>query len=152
MSHPFRQTGTISPSETIRQVLLAQSRGELGIGNDGEPTRQQLAHFERHQIFADERCPFCRSKAMLKAMEGASAAAPHQSSHQFDARYTWQNRGEVAVRRIRTGDDSKRAKARQRGKAATADRQGASRGRASPTDGKRPEQQQGPRILKRSER
>ena len=75
---PLRQTGsTISPAETIRQVLLAQSRGEFGIGRDGEPTRQQLAHFERHQIFADDRCPFCRSEAMLKAMDGAS---PHQSS------------------------------------------------------------------------
>jgi hypothetical protein len=118
---PLRQTGTINPAETIRQVLLAQSRSELGIGRDGEPTRQQLAHMERHQIFADDRCPFCRSQAMLKTVE----ASPHQSSHKFDARYAWQPRGDCAVRQIPLGDDSRKAASRQRGKAATAERQAA---------------------------
>jgi hypothetical protein len=122
---PLRQTGTINPAETIRQVLMAQSRGELGIGRDGEPTRQQLAHMERHQQFADDRCPFCRSAAIAKAMEASSEALPHQSSHRFDARYAWQSRGEVAVRRIPLGDDSRKAASRQRGKAATAERQAA---------------------------
>jgi len=116
---PLRETSSINPAETIRQVLRAQSRGELGIGNNGEPTRQQLAHMERHQTFPDERCPFCRAAAIAAAVD----RAPHRSSHQFDARYAWRDRGDCAIRRIKTGEDSKKIAARARAKEATAKRQ-----------------------------
>jgi hypothetical protein len=115
---PLRETSTIKPTETLRQLLLAQSRGELGIGQNGEPTRQQLSHMERHQIFADDRCPFCRAHDR--------GLAPHKSSHSFDARYAKRQIGaDCQVRRLKTGDSTAKTTARAKGKAATAGRQAA---------------------------
>lgn len=44
---------------TLQRILRAQQQGHVAIGEDGAPTQQQVRHWERHEIFADDRCPFC---------------------------------------------------------------------------------------------
>jgi hypothetical protein len=109
-SIPLRDTTTINAIETIRQILVALARGENEIGLDGAPTRQQVNHWERHQIYPDSKCPFC-----IKANAFQDALAPHKSSHKFDARYVERDLGNgCKVRRIKLGDTGRKAIARER--------------------------------------
>lgn len=45
--------------ESIRRMLSAQLRSQWEIGTDGAPTARQVKHWEQHDSFADDRCPFC---------------------------------------------------------------------------------------------
>jgi hypothetical protein len=116
---PLRETTTINPASTIRAILLAQSRDELGIGTDGAPTRQQLSHMERHQIFRQTSCPFCRSEDLREALEQSVDQVEHKSSAHFDARYIARDLGAGAsVRRLPIGETA--AKVDGRAKSANA--------------------------------
>jgi hypothetical protein len=45
--------------ESLKRILQAQAEGQQALGEDGAPTKQQLWHQERHQIWPNDRCPFC---------------------------------------------------------------------------------------------
>lgn len=103
---PLRWTSAVDPARTIERVLVSLAQGQRAIGEDGAPTRQQLAHWERHYQFPDTRCPFCQAEARIGRGE-----APHKSSSKFDARYARRELGNgVTVQRMRTGARAKPAK------------------------------------------
>lgn len=55
---------------TLHRMLDAQSRERYAIGEDGAPTQQQLKHWEAHQIWPDDRCPFCKAEGRLVSKAG----------------------------------------------------------------------------------
>ena len=44
------------------RILQAQLSNKSTIGLDGAPTQGQIKHWEKHGIFADPQCPWCRSE------------------------------------------------------------------------------------------
>jgi hypothetical protein len=105
---PLRWTTAVDPARTIERVLASLAQGQSALGEDGAPTRQQLAHWERHGTFPDARCPFCQSEARIgRGGEGEV----HRSSSKFDARYVRRELGNgVTVQRLRTGAKTPKAK------------------------------------------
>lgn len=60
---PFREG-----EDTILRVLRGLARDEEALGQTGSPTQQQVRHWERHSIFADPRCPWCKAAKSQKEM------------------------------------------------------------------------------------
>lgn len=109
---PLRQTTLVDPTQTIRRVLLGLAANAAAIGEDGAPTRQQVAHWERHGTWPDARCPFCQEE-MARQVVGRGRG--HRSSHAFDARYADRELGGgVVVRRVPQGQTGKQARAEAR--------------------------------------
>lgn len=54
---------------TARRILEAQQAAAVEIGLDGAPTQAQVRHWERHGIWADERCPFCLREGRIGGSE-----------------------------------------------------------------------------------
>lgn len=50
---------------TLRRILTDQLTGHVAIGEDGAPTAQQVKHWEKHSVFADERCAFCINEGRI---------------------------------------------------------------------------------------
>lgn len=48
---------------TLLRILAAQASRHCAIGEDGQPTQAQVEHWEKHGVFADKRCAFCRAEA-----------------------------------------------------------------------------------------
>lgn len=44
------------------RILQGLARRAIEIGEDGAPTQAQVKHWERHELFPDPRCPFCRAE------------------------------------------------------------------------------------------
>jgi hypothetical protein len=112
---PLRWTTAVDPARTIERVLASLAQGQSAIGEDGAPTRQQLAHWERHGTFPDARCVFCQSESAIARIGrgGADGGADeaHKSSSKFDARYVRRELGNgVTVQRLRTGAKTPKAK------------------------------------------
>lgn len=76
---------------TIKRILQARlgQRSTMGLGEDGNPTAAQIDHWERHEIFADSRCAFCRA-------EGSGAKAPRRAK----LRSEFRGNGSVEVRTL----------------------------------------------------
>jgi hypothetical protein len=90
--------------ETLLRVLRAQREQRVELGLDGAPTQAQVTHWERHQVWADERCRFCiaegrvhgRSKRtprtrIEKRPDGVEVRVKRVAEGQSgaDARVTW---------------------------------------------------------------
>lgn len=53
--------------ETLRRVLQEQMEGNISIGQDGAPTKQQVYHWEHHlDGFPSPRCSFCLSEGLIR--------------------------------------------------------------------------------------
>ncbi len=50
---------------TLQRILTDQLTGHVAIGEDGAPTAQQVKHWEKHSVFADERCAFCQNEGRI---------------------------------------------------------------------------------------
>ena len=105
---PLRHTASCDPTATIKMILDGLTQGQSAIGLDGAPTRAQVRHWERHQTFSDDRCPFCTQLGFY-----ADALAPTRCSHTKDLRYAPRDIGNGAsVRRIPAGQSAKAAQAK----------------------------------------
>lgn len=49
-------------AEDCLRILQGLARSTVQIGEDGAPTQAQVRHWERHELFPDPRCPFCRAE------------------------------------------------------------------------------------------
>lgn len=50
----------------LLRMLHARLTGQVEIGFDGAPTRQQVEHWEKHHTFPRESCRFCISAGKTK--------------------------------------------------------------------------------------
>ena len=57
-----RRVVPVHSIDQIQRILLAQARGERGIGTDAEPTTAALIHWRDHKDRNDRNCVFCRSE------------------------------------------------------------------------------------------
>ena len=61
-----RQVPLRTNEETVESCLLrilnAQVKQQTSLGQDGAPTAAQVKHWERHDIFSDPSCPFCKAE------------------------------------------------------------------------------------------
>lgn len=55
---------------TCLRILCAQAERKVQIGLDGAPTQRQVRHWERHDLFPDDRCPFCIAEGRTRAGQG----------------------------------------------------------------------------------
>lgn len=101
-------------AQTLRRILRAQSDRRCEIGTDGAPTERQVRHWERHQLFASDQCPFCIS-------EGRTTKAAQSLRHRKTTKLS--EYGGVTVRRVAA-----------RGKAKAATRAGHSKALGSSMD------------------
>lgn len=67
-SVPIKETAHISMSELILRVLKGLQMDERGIGLAGAPTERQMLHWNKHVLFPDPRCPFCKAEKALGEM------------------------------------------------------------------------------------
>ena len=65
---PLRDTVASPIGDTLTRILLGLARDARAIGRDGSPTQAQVRHWERHQIWPDDKCAFCKAEAQAKAM------------------------------------------------------------------------------------
>lgn len=89
----FTDSGESRLAQTLRRVLRAQADRQYEIGSDGAPTERQVRHWERHQLFADDRCPFCLA-------EGRLALSRDSLRKRAAQRTVLSSYGGVTVRRI----------------------------------------------------
>lgn len=61
---------------SLTRILVAQLALHYAIGEDGAPTEVQVRHWERHQVFADSRCPFCLAEGRVTASGRQRGNAP----------------------------------------------------------------------------
>src|SRR6266851_2775095 len=64
--------------ESCLRMLKAQAESKIQIGLDGAPTQAQVKHWERHQIWSDDRCPFCISEGRVS--RGKARAARYENT------------------------------------------------------------------------
>jgi hypothetical protein len=83
-------------AETLLRILHAQLASRVAIGEDGAPTQAQVRHWERHQIFADPRCPHCRAEG-----RGAEATSSRRRPTLIS------DHGGVTIRRLPPGAKAK---------------------------------------------
>jgi hypothetical protein len=83
--------------DTINRVLKARETGEYEIGEDGEPTEAQVRHWERHTIWPDSQCPFCRAER-----RGLPTPDPRPRRGEIISDY-----GGVTIRRVSPGTTAK---------------------------------------------
>jgi hypothetical protein len=57
---------------TLKRILQARALAHVTIGLDGNPTEGQVRHWERHETFADDRCPWCISEGRAKPRKSES--------------------------------------------------------------------------------
>lgn len=74
---------------SLRRMLQAQANSQWEIGTDGAPTARQVKHWEQHDIFADDRCPFCIAEGRIRGGKPRRAQPVLLSEH-----------GGVVVRRL----------------------------------------------------
>lgn len=72
------------------RILQGLARSAVAIGEDGAPTQQQVRHWERHELFPDSRCSFCRAEGRAAPAGTKTPKAYQQSAGD----------GSVTVRRI----------------------------------------------------
>lgn len=46
----------------LYRILDAQVQNQTKLGEDGAPTAAQVKHWERHELFSDPLCPFCKAE------------------------------------------------------------------------------------------
>lgn len=51
-----------SAGASLLRILQAQLGDQVEIGTDGAPTTQQLAHWEKHDLFPRGNCRFCMAE------------------------------------------------------------------------------------------
>lgn len=79
-----------SIGSTLLRVLRAQLEEKAEIGEDGAPTRVQVKHWERHEVFKDSRCRFCLAEGQAKAST--------RKRHYREVSHG--NQGEVRIRKL----------------------------------------------------
>ena len=65
---PLRDTDASPIGDTLTRILLGLARDERAIGTEGAPTQAQVRHWERHAIWPDDKCAFCRAEAQAKGI------------------------------------------------------------------------------------
>lgn len=84
--------------ETLVRILMALSEDKTEIGLDGAPTQAQVHHWERHTIWADERCRFCLAEGRVKP-----------SAQRFHKKTLVEKRSDgIEIRKIATGKSGPR--------------------------------------------
>lgn len=81
---------------TLRTILEEQRNGNIAIGQDGAPTRQQVFHWENHQDFPNPRCVHCLAEGRIKG------APKRQQRKEIISKSK-----DVEIRRIKTGASQK---------------------------------------------
>lgn len=85
--------------ETISRILHAQLRSEVALGLDGAPTEHQVCHWQKHAIFRDPSCPFCKAEL---SRARASDARDRKKRARLEIIRLGQGSDQVIVRRIPT--------------------------------------------------
>lgn len=89
---------TAEAGETLQRILRALDEDKTEIGLDGAPTLAQVRHWERHTIWADERCRFCLAEGRIKP-----------SKQRFHKTTVVEKRSDgIEIRRIATGKSGPR--------------------------------------------
>lgn len=91
--------------DTIHRILKARETGDYEIGEDGEPTEAQVRHWERHVIWPDSQCSFCRA-------ERRGLPSPNQSPRRGTVISDY---GGVTIRRVPTGASAKGSRKAKKG-------------------------------------
>lgn len=76
-------------AETLLRILQGQHRQKVEIGLDGAPTARQIWHWERHNVWPSNDCPFCIADG--RCTSGASRHRPVEHAA---------GDGSVTVRRV----------------------------------------------------
>lgn len=61
---PLKDRGAV---ESLKRILQEQLEGNIAIGEDGDPTRHQVWHWESHSQFPDSRCIHCIKEGRIRA-------------------------------------------------------------------------------------
>lgn len=90
---PLKNKGAV---ESLKRILQEQLEGNIAIGEDGDPTRHQVWHWESHQTFPDSRCIHCIKEGRIKIGSKRSKSREIISKTQ-----------DAEIRRIKAGTSGK---------------------------------------------
>ena len=69
----LKWTDAVDPAATIKRVLKGLAQQQSSIGLEGAPTAQQVKHWESHQQFPNDKCPFCKRESRQRATAASRA-------------------------------------------------------------------------------
>lgn len=90
---PLKDSGAV---ESLKRILQEQLEGNIAIGEDGDPTRHQVWHWESHQTFPDSRCIHCIKEGRIKI-----------GSKRSSRRELISKSADAEIRRIKSGTSGK---------------------------------------------
>jgi len=69
-------------NETLTRILTAQLENKSKLGEDGAPTNQQVNHWDKHSIFSDPMCPFCKAEGRFETGKNRERTIKNLSLHE----------------------------------------------------------------------